>query len=690
MASLTMDDLLFVDTETRSELDLKAVGTAEYARNCELLLISYKIGNSGKAEVIDMTNLDHDEAKFFAFRRRCKEHYERGGTFVAHGVMFDRGALTYAVNVAGMNIIPWDAKWIDTSTVCLRLGLPRGLDAATQVLGVPKDQQKMKEGKAGIALFCKPQPKNRKVRWHNSRSKPREWEVFKQYSGQDTDTLAWLAQKLDVCRVMESLPPFERELEIVDRKINDRGVYLDVPLAEAIIATVEEAKENVNAQISELTNGVVNTATQSVAMKNYLKEFCDLELDGVSATTVANTLKEENLHPVAEKLLRLRQQASQSSVAKYEKMIAYANADNRIRNTLILHGAIRTGRQAGSGPQLQNLVRQRKDFIARLDQTLAGFSAGCAGMIYDNPIEEAAQAVRSVLCAAPGYSLVIADASQIESRVLSWVANETWKLKAYSEIDSGGGYDAYVLTYSRCFGVHPSNVTPEQRAVGKVLELACGYQGWVGAFESMASVYNVKVDEDQAIRVIKAWREAHPQIVAFWGEIEAAAFNVIGRGNAVIRCGLVTVLNRVYEDEASERQSCMYIVLPSGRALAYPNMQTYYDASRDKMGLRFTSFKGANSFWDYTYGGSLTENVVQAIARDIFMHTLIECENRGYNPVFHVHDEAVNEVPTAVAESVLAEVEGLLSTPPPFVMHTGRHLPLAAEGFVSVRFRKSA
>ncbi len=429
---------------------------------------------------------------------------------------------------------------------------------------------------------------------------------------------------------------------------------------------------------ADLTGGSVTSATQRQRLLDHLKDAHGFETEDLTRATLGNLLGGD-LDPQVRELLEIRQQAAATSPAKYRVLLNATNRDGRLRGLIQFCGAARTGRDAGRLFQPQNLPRSPDWFDDDVQATtVAAMKADCEHLIWDNVSERCAYAVRGALVAAEGTKLVIADLSNIEGRVLAWLAGEDWKVAAFKAYDRGEGHDLYKVTAGRILGKDPGVITKTERQLqGKVPELAGGYQGGVGAYRKMGGkVFDAMTDE--AIQeIVSAWRKAHPCTRNLWYDMEAAARSAINKmGESFAVRDLITF------DVKPDGQGIAWLrmKLPSGRYLCYPRPEASASGS--------LSYQGMNQFtrkWERldTYGGKLVENAVQAIARDVFMSGMLRAEEAGYSVCIRVHDELVCETPdepTYTSEGLAA----LMSTNPSW----SAGLPLAAAGFEAYRYRK--
>jgi DNA polymerase len=526
------------------------------------------------------------------------------------------------------------SRHLCTMAQCRVLALPAGLDRAAKALGLP-----ITKDEAGTRLM-------------QQMSRPR-----KPRKGEDPQGIYWFddparlkrlyaycVQDVEVERSLAKRLPFLSEAETVfwqlDATINNRGIAVDRQLARRASAIVDTALVEIDLEIKKLTNGAVERAS----LRDRIVKW--VVTQGVDVSSIAKdaleTLLASELPPIVRQVLELRLLSAQAATKKLDALLMLAGPDARVRGSFQYHGAS-TGRWSGSGVQPQNL--KRLDEVIDISGALELIATGDYHQFkaqFPNPLETIGSLIRPMFVAAEGHQLIGADFSGIEARILAWVAGEDWKLQAFRRIDAAGEgvADMYRQAYARAFRIgDPLTVTKEQRQIGKVMELALGYQGGIGAFQSMAKNYGVVVDDREAERLKHAWRNAHPRIVAFWIGLENAAIAATAVSGTIHRCRQI-----LFKREGD----FLFAKLPSGRKLAYP----FPKLITGRNGGRFLSFKDAsNGRWQDvkngagTYGGMLCENVVSGIARDLLAGALLRLEAAGYKIVLHCHDEAVAEVP---------------------------------------------
>ena len=650
---------LWLDTETFGTIPIKH-GAHRYAEAAEVLLVAIAVDDQ-PTEVWDTQDLPD-------WRRDLQARVDEADHVVIHNSAFDRTVLRHC----GVNIPV--GKVEDTMVLALQHSLPASLGQLCEVLGVPQDKAKDKEGRRHIQLFTKPAPKNWKLRRASRDTHPDEWKAFIEYARRDVDAMRDIRGRIPRWNANRA----EIDLWRLDQAVNDRGVAIDGDLARSAIRAFERATRSLAARAAAITDGAVSSTTQRDVMLTYLRDKRGVQTGDLTKASVETLLK-GTLDPVARELLEIRQQAAATSPAKYKALLDAASSDGRLRGTIQFCGAARTGRDAGRIFQPQNLPRTPDWFDGDVQEaTIEAFKHDCEDVLYDNVSERCAFAVRGCLVAAPGRKLVIADLSNIEGRVLAWLAGEDWKIEAFKAYDRGQGPDLYKVTAGRILGKDPFDVTKEERQnQGKVPELAGGYAGGLGAYRKMGGDTFNAMDDDAIMEIVQAWRKAHPATKRLWYDVEGAVRSAVReKGDSfdvrgLLRCDYV---------DGPDGVGYARVRLPSGRYLCYRDMQI------DDAGN--LSYEGTNQLtrkWERveTYYGKLVENIVQAVARDVFMAGMRRAELEGYPVVLRVHDELVCEVPDDPAFTH-ERLAGMMATNPGWSIG----LPLSAAGFESRRYRK--
>ena len=686
-----MPNILYLDLETFSTEPIKH-GTYKYAENAEIMLFAYA-RNDEPARVIDLVNQPF-------MRINIDQLLGWADVIVAHNSMFDRSVLRY--NGFGDYTVHID-KWQDTMVKAMSLSLKGALGDLCDILQIDAEHAKDKDGNKLVQLFCKPLGKNRKLDRATRETHPAEWAKFVEYARLDVEAMRAIDRKLPDWNYKDS----ELALWHLDQTINDRGVCIDTELVEKALVTIGAEKIRLANQAKTMTSGAVASTTQRDETLKFILSQFGIELLDLQKSTVETALLDGAIPDEAKDLLRNRLWSSTTSTAKYKALINGVNLDGRLRGTLQFNGASRTGRWSGRTFQPQNLPRPALDNDT-IEHGIDLIKLGHPDLLVDNLMELCSSMIRGCIVAPQGKKLVVTDLSNIEGRVQAWLAGENWKLKAFGEYDNGTGHDLYKLAYAKSFSIKPQDVDKSQRQIGKVMELALGYQGGVGAFVAMALVYGIDLDElgnivyptlpthvieksqktydwvcknngkpDMrkhtwlAIDGLKVmWREAHSKINQLWYDLDNGVRNAINNSGVVYRAGRLAI-----------RRDGMWlrIRLPSGRYLCYPNPVIKGDT---------IFYKGINQYsrkWQAisSYGGKFFENICQAVARDVLASNMPLIEQAGYDIVLTVHDEVICEAPNT-ADFNADHLSSLLSTVPPWA----EGLPLSSGGFESLRYKK--
>lgn len=691
---------IYLDLETFCETPITA-GTHRYAEGSEVMLVAWAVDDQ-PVEVWDVQDLVH-------WREALQSAINKTDKVVIHNSAFDRTVLRrHGV------VIPTD-KIEDTMVLALQHGLPGSLGQLCDVLGVPQDKAKDKDGKKLIQLFTKPRPKNMKLRRATRETHPDEWQRFIEYARLDVDATRDVRARLP--RWNDT--PRERELWRYDQDVNDRGFAVDAELAVAALRAFDRASGALAATAAGATGGAVTALTQRGRLLSYLKDELGFEAAGLAKADVAAMLAGD-LPPAVRELIELRKQAAATSPAKYKALLGAMSSDHRLRGTLQFCGAARTGRDAGRIFQPQNLPRASMAYEA-IVAGIAAMKLDCEDLLLapHEVVELCTSAVRACLVAEEGSTLAVADLSNIEGRMAAWLAGEHWKLKAFADFDRKIGHDLYIVAYCRSFGVEPEEVIDNKkngdgsmRQIGKVQELSLQYQGGPNAFTKMAGSLAEKLGEDRIVEIVKAWRAAHPAIRTMWYDLEAAARKAIENPGDSFNVRGVLTLDVV---DAPYGAPWLRMKLPSGRYICYPEpgidieqcercdgegwvLFVHNDVEHKlkcpncggtgQVGNGKLSYMGINQYtrkWEriQTYGGKFFEQATQGASRDVFMSGFRRAMREGFSVVLRVHDELVAEVgkDSGLTHEVLA---GLMATNDSW--NTG--LPLAAAGFTADRYKK--
>lgn len=608
---------LSCDIETFSDVDLIRCGVYKYADSpdFEMLLFAYA-ADDGDVHIIDIAGGEELPEKII--------QAIKSDTVVktAYNAQFERVCLSrYLKLPEGEYLNP--QSWYCTAVQAAELALPLSLADVGSVLGL--ERQKMTEGKELIKYFCVP-CKPTKSNGNRTRNRPchdiNKWETFKKYCMRDVDVERQIADKLKMYPIRDK----EHRLYVLDQIINDRGVLVDSELAEQAVK-LNSIQTTVAVEQAYMITGLENpnSVTQ---LKQWLKEN-GVEIESLSKKAV-KSLADETDGDVSE-MLKLRLLMAKTSVKKYEAVIRSVCSDNRVHGMMRFCGANRTGRWSGNILQPQNLPQNHLPDLTLARDIVKDGDFEMLDMMFGNVPNVLSELIRTILIPKPNHRFIVADFSAIEARVLAWIAGEQWRIDTFKN-----GGDIYCASASKMFKVpvEKHGVNGELRQKGKISELACGYGGSVGALKNMGAV-EMGVQENELQGLINDWRNANPHIVRFWYEVGNAAMKAIKEKTTVPLGKLVFAYER----------GILFIRLPSGRRLSYikPRIGT------NRFGGDSITYMGINSAkkWDRleTFGGKLTENIVQGTARDLLANALINAANAGYDTVFHVHDEIICEVP---------------------------------------------
>ena len=650
--------VLNIDIETYSEADLPKVGVYRYADDpsFDILLFSYAI-DGGEVTCIDLT------------KGKLPQHLVEAlldpkVTKKAYNAQFERVCLShYLFNEGFTDHFDWldPSQWQCTMIHALSLGLPGSLGRCASYLKVM--EQKDQAGTQLINYFSKPCKKTKK---NGGRTRnlpehdPEKWADYVKYNIQDVKTEMAIARRLEELAV----PSFEWEMWHLDQMINDRGVELDMDLADSAVEVMEKRSQKNLRRMQDLT-GLKNP--NSVAQLTDWLEAEGYPYDNLRKGNVEKALEEGKLSPKVKEVLDLRLANSNTSTKKYIVMEEAVCQDRRIRGLLQFYGASRTGRWAGRLLQVQNLPRNYLKNIGLARQLVKEKEAEAIELIFDELPEVLKQLLRTGIVAKDGRHFVISDYSAIEARVIAWLAGEEWAIQAFR--DHGKIYEATANQMFNLGGIE--NVTKSYRQRGKVATLALGYQGGVGALKAMGAL-DMGIPEEDLQPLVDSWRKANPNIVNFWYDVDKKA-----KATVVDGLSRRTASGRI---RFSKEKGFLRIQLPSGRYISYPRPKL-----ADGRFGQVIEFEGQGLRVGIekieTYGGKLVENIVQATARDILAEGIKRIEKKGYPIVFHVHDEVVVEAPLNVHTE---ELNHLLATNPEWA----EGLPLGAAGFETEYYMK--
>lgn len=742
---------LSIDLETYSELDLTKVGSYVYAQH-----ESTDVWNAAYA-------FDDEEPKLWRQGDPCPDeiiaHVIEGGPIRGWNVGgFERPMWRHVLGPKFGWPVPDDEQYVDTMVEALAMGLPGALANAAPALKL--DVLKDAKGKRVMMQLCKPKirakrlPNGRLERFERA-THPDKFKMLDAYVLQDVRTERAIKNRI------VRLSPSEHRLWLLDQRLNQRGVYVNVDLVDAATKVVEEAAADLNAKMKFVTDYAVASTSALAQLRTWMASkgipvnAYALDKDGIEQLLLREEIDKES--ELAEELLRgsltdmqnwiaewgdspmlrvalallIRQEGGKSST---KKLIAFKNRmspDNRVRGTVQFNGAASTGRWAARGLQTQNFPRPnpKTNIDAALEDLMSG-DRELIEIMHGPAMSIVADCLRPMICAAPGNILWDADLSQIEARVLAWLAGALKRLDRFRAYDNKTGPDAYVLAAAGIYGVNPEELSKannagdkeakDKRQIGKVGELALGFQGGAGAFVSMAKTYRVDIAKafdtivaaatpeniERAEKSFKvrgqalgmgrkrylaaeltklAWRQNESEIVSFWKLLEGAALSALRQPGQTFSAGKFIKFRKT--------GSWLRCTLPSGRSIWYPfpriakKEAPWRDHNGEKVFLDAVQYMGVDRFtkkWDLqdAYGGLFAENVTQAVARDVLAEAMLRLEDCGYPPILTVHDEAVCETPEDFGD--FDSFMRAFSEPP--VWAAG--LPLAGDGWRGPYYKK--
>lgn len=663
---------LSIDLETYSDAPIVKTGAQRYILDpsFEILLFAYSVDGQ-PVQIIDLASGEQvpEWLKTALVNPAYIKH--------AYNAPFEFGCLSKYYGQL------YPAQWRCTMFHGLYCGYTAGLEATGKALGLPEDKQKLKTGRDLIRYFCvpcRPTKSNGQRTRNYPHHDPDKWQLFKEYCCQDVVTEMEIERRLSSFPV----PDFVQKQWETDLRINFRGVAVDMPFVEGALIMGNQVKTEMIEEAEQITN--LDNPNSVSQLKDWLNKEIgtgeeEPEIQSLSKDIVKKLLNREDNSPDVQRMLQIRQELGKTSTKKYDAIKICVCPDKRVRGLLQFYGANRTGRWAGRLVQVQNLPRTYTDPIELARELVTDRKTTAVRCLYGSVSDTLSQLIRTAFIASPGNVLIDADFSAIEARVISWLAGEQWRLEVFRT--HGKIYEA---SASQMFGVPIELIkkgNPEYalRAKGKVAELALGYQGSSGALINMGAL-EMGLHEEELPDIVQRWRTANRHIQSLWYEMDEGARQVIGFGGAVNVHGLW--LAREYD--YNQGVYCFTITLPSGRKLFYINPKIgtnrFGGESITYWGMDQTSKK-----WKEieTYGGKLTENVVQAIARDCLAEAIERLEAAGFPIVFHVHDEVVIDIkPYADNKAMLQQVVDIMKQPPAWAAD----MPLNAAGWVGDFFTK--
>lgn len=631
--------ILSIDIETYSDVDLSKSGVYPYAEsdNFEILFFGYSV-DGHPPQVIDLANGEQLPDDIIAALT------DPNVIKTAYNAMFERICISKHLGLPkGTYLDP--TQWHCTMVWAATLGLPMSLAGVGAVLGL--DKQKMSEGKDLIKFFCIPDKDGNR---HHPKVHPGKWELFKSYNCRDVEVEIAIQQRL----AKYPVPNFVWNEYHLDQQINDRGIGVDMELVRHAITINEDIKNEITAEIQALT--MLDNQNSVQQMKEWLAEN-GMETESLGKQAVKELL--ETAPPELAKVLSLRQQLAKSSVKKYDAMLSSHCIDDRIRGMFQFYGANRSGRFSGRLVQLQNLYRNSMPHLDTARDLIKADDIETLDLLFGDIPDVLSQLIRTALVPkAPYKRFIVADFTSIEGVVLSWLAGEQWRLDVFKN-----GGDIYCISASKIFGVPvvKHGINGHLRQKGKIAELACGYGGSVGAMKAMGA-QEMGLSDDEIQQIVTDWRDASPNIVKLWWDVDRAVKKCIKEKTEANVKGLHIFCESGF----------LFIELPSGRRLAYVKPKI----GENKFGGESVTYMGVGEQkkWERieSYGPKFVENIIQGIARDILLHAMMNL--RDYRIVAHVHDEVIIEATDDITVDEI--VQKMCITP-----RWARGLTLRADGY---------
>ena len=619
-----------IDLETRSGADISDTGSYKYMQDPDyrILLFGYKI-DDGPVQVIDLTQEEKLPDKLVTILQNPQ--------YIKHA--FNAAFEWYALNRAGYRT-PIE-QWRCTMVHAMYCGYAGSLAKIGEAMQLEEDKKKQATGKALIRYFCTPQRQTKtfKKKYHDPKDDSDKWELFKEYNAQDVVAEYEILQKLSRFPMPES----EWDMWRMDIRMNALGVRVDTQLIDGALSINDKSTEELVEEARRIT-GLENPNSPTQLLGWLQAEGCPIE--NLQKLTIEEILQED-LDPKVRRVLQLRQLLGKTSIKKYQAMTASMGEGDRIRGISQFYGANRTGRYSGRLVQLQNLPRNSLRTLDAARRMTRGSNYDALKMIYGNVPDTLSQLIRTAFIPSEGRHLVVADFSAIEARMIAWLAGEQWVLDVFANEQ-----DIYCETASAMFGVpvEKHGVNSDLRQKGKIATLALGYQGSVNAMIAMGAL-RMGIPEEDLPDIVEKWRGTHPKTVNFWYRLEQAAVSCVetcqdqiipiadGKGSLVFRL----------ETDLLYGQAFLTIELPVGRKLFYPKPYLEENAF-GKLAVHYYGIEQMTNRWgkQSTYGGKLVENVTQAISRDCLCEVIRRIRDKGWDLVFHVHDEVIIDAPMDV------------------------------------------
>lgn len=653
-----MRRVMGVDIETYSSVDLLKSGVYRYveAPDFDILLIGYKFDDEDEVRQIDTTADPRETWNEF-----LDALFDPDIIKTAFNANFERTCLAKWTGSA----MPPD-EWRCTMIKALTLGLPGSLASVGMALGLPEDKLKDPQGKALIQYFskpCKPTRSNGQRCRNYPAHDPEKWALYRSYNRQDVVTEQEILKRLSIYKTTED----EQKLWSLDQDMNDHGVKLDRKLIRNIVDYDTHHREELQDEARQITG--LSNPNSPAQLKDWL-ETEGIHQTSLSKDTIATLLKDD-IPAEVRRVLEIRQALGKTSVSKYSTMLEAICDDDRLRGILQFYGANRSGRWAGRLVQTHNLARNTLPDLALARELVRDGDFDTLETLFGEPAFVFSELVRTAFIPSDGCRFVVSDFSAIEARVISWIAGEEWRLQTFRD-----GGDIYCATASQMYHVPvvKHGINGELRQKGKVAELACGYQGGVGAMKAMDR--EGKIPEEELQGIVDAWRAANPTIPKLWRTCEMAAKTAIREHRTVrIRHGIAF----------SYVNGNLFVKLPGGRKLCYWGTRLRQDDMTGRESIVYMGVNQTTKQWQETetYGGKLVENIVQATARDCLAVAMTRVAALGYKIVMHVHDEMIVDVPISDKDA-LTVINKCMADP----IDWAPGLPLKGDGYETPFYMK--
>ena len=650
--------ILHLDIETYSSIDIQNSGAYKYVESVdfEILMIAYALGGD-PVTVIDLASGETINDSFLSLLLdpEIEKH--------AHNANFER----ICFKKWGYDV-PAE-QWRCSATHARYCGLPGSLEDVSSVLQLG-EYGKLSTGKALIKYFCCPvKPTN--VNGHRMRNFPRhdpqKWEEFKQYCIHDVIAERKIGEILDPY----PMPQAEWDNYVLDQKINDRGMCLDMDIVRNAMRIDKINTAELMAECKRLTG--LQNPNSPIQLRNWIGEAMKKGIPSLAKGHIDPLIAEAGIGAVSD-VLNIRKKMSKTSIKKYAKMLDCVCYNGRAHGLFQFYGANRTGRWAGRLIQLQNLVRNKMKELEQARDIVKDDDYELLNMLFEDISDVLSQLIRTALVPEEGKTLAVSDFSSIEAKVIAWLADEQWRLDVFRS--HGKIYEA---SAAAMFNIPLESITKDSdyRAKGKIAELALGYQGGVGALQNMGGE-DMGLSEEEMSLIVRRWRKASPAIVEMWSEIEKCA------KKAIFHKAKVVSKHKKLEFDCDD--NVMTIKLPSGRKLYYQKPRLIEGKFEGTRAIQYWGMDQTKKIWSRqdTYGGKLVENIVQAIARDLLVHSMQELDKRGYDIVIHVHDEIGCEVDLSTATLDLHVMSDVMAKEVPWA----KNLPLGADGYLTAFYKK--